>query len=142
MKFPGVFLLAVVFCFSLRAAAADAARPAPLMRDFMGINGHFAFKPELYRPTCGLVRNYHPVIWDLDKDTSVLPAYPLAKNKVDWAEVYGAWKKEGYGIDACLQFESIKQGAWKNLEPDTRAYGEEFAKNFGPSSRGLVQSAE
>ena len=38
----------------------------PLMRDFIGINGHTVqFKPELYRPVCGLVRDYHPVEWDL-----------------------------------------------------------------------------
>ncbi len=60
----------------------------PLMRDFIGINGHTVqFKPELYRPVCGLVRDYHPVEWDLDKQTDVLPPFPEAKNRVDWSQV-------------------------------------------------------
>jgi len=136
-----LFLLAIL-AVALPAFAAEQVREAPLMRDFMGINGHFGFKPELYRPTCGLVRNYHPTIWDLGDDTSLAPTFPLARNKVDWSQVYGSWKKEGYGIDACLQYESIKAPAWKNLEADTRAYGEAFAKYFGPSTNDLVQSAE
>src|SRR5579864_9392461 len=64
-------------------AGADQARP--LMRDFMGINGHTVqFKPELYQPVCRLVRDYHPVVWDLDNTTQELPGFPLAKNGVDW----------------------------------------------------------
>ena len=135
-------LLLALLVMALPAWAADAAHEAPLMRDFMGINGHFGFKPELYRPTCGLVRNYHPTIWDLGDDTSLAPDFPLARNKVNWADVYGSWKKEGYRIDACLQYESIKAPAWKNLEADTHAYGEAFAKYFGPSTNDLVESAE
>ena len=114
----------------------------PLMRDFMGINGHFAFRPELYRPVCGLVRNYHPTVWDLADDTSRLPDYPLAKNRVNWVDLYGGWKRDGFRTDACLQYESIKLPEWKNLEADIYAYGKAFAAAFGPSSRDLVESAE
>lgn len=43
-------------------AAAFADEPRPLMRDFIGLNGHTVqFKPELYRPVSGVVRDYHPV---------------------------------------------------------------------------------
>lgn len=129
------FLLAL-----LRPAAAPAE--APLMRDFMGINGHFTFKPALYRPTCALVRNYHPTSWDLGGDTSRTVAFPLAQNKVDWSEVYGSWKKEGYTIDACLQFESIPAASWRDVKKDAFAYGEAFARYFGPSSHNLVTSVE
>jgi len=140
-------LLAALFAFftlglGVTSRAADAPRTAPLMRDFMGINGHFTFKPELYRPTCDLVRNYHSTVWDLGDDTALPTTFPLARNKVNWADVYGAWQKQGYHIDACLQFESIKPAAWKNLEGDTRAYGEAFAKYFGPSGKNLVESVE
>jgi hypothetical protein len=39
-----------------------AEPPRPLMRDFIGINGHTVqFKPALYQPVCRLVRDYHPV---------------------------------------------------------------------------------
>jgi serine/threonine-protein kinase ATR len=135
-------LLATCLPVGLLLHADDQPKPAPLMRDFMGINGHFAFKPALYRPTCNLVRNYHSTVWDLGEDTAQPPTFPLARNKVDWSTVYGSWKKEGFQIDACLQFESIKPTAWKNLEADAHAYGESFAKYFGPSSSNLVTSAE
>jgi serine/threonine-protein kinase ATR len=136
-----VIAAGIVTC-PVSLCADDPAKPAPLMRDFMGINGHFTFKPDLYRPTCGLVRNYHPTVWDLGDDTALAPDFPLARNKVNWADLYGSWKKDGFRIDACLQIDSIKPAAWKNLEADTHAYGEAFAKYFGPSSNNLVESAE
>ena len=116
----------------------------PLMRDFIGINGHTVqFKPELYRPVCGLVRDYHPVEWDLGKDSAELPAFPFAKNRVDWSRVYGSWRARGWDIDVCLMFESVKRTDWKDIERDARAYGESFAHEFGPSGkRKLVDSVE
>jgi serine/threonine-protein kinase ATR len=132
--------LAALLVFVVFLRADDT--PHPLMRDFIGLNGHFTFKPDLYRPTCQLVRNYHPTVWDLGDDTALPAAFPLARNKVDWSVTYGAWKKAGFGIDACLQIDSIPAAKWKNLDADAQAYGEAFARYFGPSSRNLVQSAE
>ena len=44
------------------ASVAPADEPHPLMRDFIGLNGHTVqFKPDLYRPLSGVVRDYHPV---------------------------------------------------------------------------------
>jgi len=123
---------------------ANAAEARPLMRDFIGINGHTVqFKPELYRPVCGLARDYHPVEWDLGKNSAELPAFPFAKNRVDWNQVYGSWRAKGWSIDACLMFESLKQADWKNIESDAAAYGKAFAREFGPSGkRALVDSVE
>jgi hypothetical protein len=137
---PG-FGLSLVLALGL-AMSADAEHP--LMRDFIGINGHTVqFNPELYRPVCGLVRDYHPVEWDLGTNTTVLPAFPFAKNRVDWSQVYGSWRAKDWNIDACLMFESVKQADWKDLEADARAYGEAFAREFGPSGqRKLVDSVE
>jgi len=134
-------------CFALlgtRVIPAGADEPRPLMRDFIGINGHTVqFKPELYRPVCGLVRDYHPVEWDLGKDSAELPGFPLAKNGVDWNQVYGSWCVKGWKIDACLMFESLKQTDWENIEADAWAYGKAFAHGFGPSGkRKLVDSVE
>jgi hypothetical protein len=54
--YAGLSLCFAVLC--TEGFRAGAAEPAPLMRDFIGINGHtIAFKPELYRPACGLVRD-------------------------------------------------------------------------------------
>lgn len=112
------------------------------MRDFLGINGHTVqFRPELYRPVCQLVRDYHPVEWDLGKETDVLPAFPMAKNGVSWQQVYGSWK--GWRIDASLMFESIPRERWKDLSADARAYGRSIAKALGPSSpTPLLESVE
>lgn len=96
----------------ISSTRADGQRP--LMRDFIGLNGHTVqFKPDLYRPLCRLVRDYHPVEWDLAKDSSVLPAFPSAKNGVKWDSVYGSWTGKGWVIDACLMFESLKRPEWK-----------------------------
>ena len=45
-----------------KATAADAK---PLFKNFMAINGHFTFKPTLYRQVCQVVRNYHNLNWDV-----------------------------------------------------------------------------
>ncbi|MDA8744171.1 hypothetical protein N9N28_06015 [Rubripirellula amarantea] len=116
----------------------------PLFRDFMGINGHTVnFKPELYRPVARLVRDYHPIDWDLGDDTAYPVEFPFARNGVNWESVYGSWKEHGIEIDACLMFSSIAPDRWKNLQADAERYGSEFAKNFGPSSkRNLVSTVE
>jgi hypothetical protein len=134
--FSGVVLL-MVGTFRVEA---DPARP--LMRNFIGINGHTVqFKPKLYQPVCQLVRDYHPVEWDLGESTSVAPPFPLAKNGVDWSKVYGSWRATGWDIDVCLMFETERD--WDHLEPDARAYAREFAREFGPSGqRRLVDSVE
>ncbi len=131
------FLCAAVMC-------ADVAEASPLMRDFIGINGHTVqFKPDLYQPVCRLVRDYHPVAWDLGENTSELPPFPFARNRVDWSQVYGSWRTKGWNIDACLMFESVKQADWKNVESDAEAYGKAFAQEFGPSGKHkLVDSVE
>ena len=114
------------------------------MRDFIGINGHTVqFKPELYQPVCRLVRDYHPVEWDLGKKTAEPPPFPFAKNGVDWSKVYGSWREQGWGIDGCLMFETVPRTNWTNLEKDARAYGLALAREFGPSGkRRLLDSVE
>ena len=129
----------------LAAASLHAAGPPrPLIRDFIGLNGHTVqFKPDLYQPVCRFVRDYHPVAWDLEKETSAPAPFPFARNKVDWSKVYGSWKEHGWTTDACLMFESIPPADWKDLEKDAGAYGSAFAREFGPSgNRQLVESVE
>jgi len=114
------------------------------MRDFIGLNGHTVqFKPGLYQPVARMARDYHPVEWDLGKQTSELPPFPVAKNGVDWGKVYGSWREGGWNIDACLMFESVPQTNWASIEADAKAYGAAFAREFGPSGkRKLVESVE
>ena len=86
------FALSVLLLATLPVVAAEK----PLMRDFMGLNVHtVTFKPDLYAPVTKVLRNYHPYGWDAGKDTSVLPEFPFAKNRVDWGSMYAAWKKAG-----------------------------------------------
>lgn len=114
------------------------------MKEFIGLNGHTVqFKPDLYRPVARLVRDYHPVEWDLGAKTSEPAPFPFAKNRVDWSQVYGSWKEKGWTTDACLMFETIPLEDWNNLEKEARAYGEDFAREFGPDGeRKLVESVE
>lgn len=113
--------------------AADG--PRPLFGEFVGLCGHTVqFKPELYAPVCRVVRDYHPMKWDLSGDTSVLPDWPFARNRVSWEKVYGSWNAAGLRTDVCLQFDEMTNG-WKNLEADARAYAKSFAENFGPGGK-------
>lgn len=111
------------------------------MRDFIGLNVHFTFRPELFRPVCQLVRNYHPVAWDLGDDTSLSSRFPVARNGVDWGVTYRRWKNADFGIDASLQMETIPPAKWKNLDTDAQEYGEQVAW-LGPAHAHLVQSFE
>ncbi len=111
------------------------AGEAPLFRDFVGLNGHtVAFKPRLYQPVCRVVRDYHPANWDLEGDTSRLPEWPFARNRVSWETVYGSWNKEGLKISACLQIDDMGKH-WKDPVADARAYGKSFAQHFGPGGK-------
>ncbi len=135
-------LLALSFPVSLSAEK-------PLLRDFMGINGHYHFRPGLYRPTCSLVRNYHPMPWDIGDDASLAPQLPLSRIKidssglVDWEKVYGSWRAEGFRINASLQFDFIKPDRWNDMALILEEYGRSFASALGPSSpTALVEAAE
>ncbi len=126
-------------------ATTPATQPAkPLMRDFIGINGHtVAFKPDLYKPACRMIRDYHPIDWDTGDDTSAATHFPMAANKVDWSTVYGSWIMAGDDVDACLMFDGRKPDKWKDLARDAQAYGKAFASAMGPSSpHPLVNSVE
>src|SRR5947209_1420667 len=85
-------IAALLTCLAVvkRRAEAVAAAPAeakarPLMRDFIGLNVHTVlFKPELYKPVCRLVRDYHGFDWDVGDETDYAPRFPMSRNKVDW----------------------------------------------------------
>lgn len=107
----------------------------PLFGDFVGLCGHTVqFKPDLYAPVCGWVRDYHPVKWDLAGDTSRLPEWPFARNRVSWEQVYGSWHAKGLRISVCFQFDDMAKD-WKNIAADARAYARSFAENFGPGGK-------
>jgi hypothetical protein len=129
----------------LAALLLQAAVPEkPLLRDFLGLNGHtIQFRPKLYAPVGRLARDYHPVEWDLGKETDFVPTFPFARNRVNWETTYAPWKAEGWDVNCSLMFETIPQKDWKDVARDARAYGKAFAKAFGPSSpKALVSSAE
>ena len=128
---------------SLVVSAPETAS-RPVLSEFLGLNGHTVqFKPDLYQPVGRLVRDYHPVQWDLGDEPSKPPQFPLARNKVDWNQVYGSWKKAGWETEACLMFESVDRAKWKDLPGEARAYGKAFAEAFGPSgTRKLVRAVE
>ncbi|MBZ0256444.1 hypothetical protein K8I31_10295 [bacterium] len=131
------------------AQSATVQADKPLMKNFMGINGHYTFKPELYKQVCRLVRNYHDMNWDVEKPGDA-PTFPVCVNKVNWKDhVYGKWTAQGFEIDICSQFVQFgrkhpdHQALWKGHEEWAYQYGYEMAKYFGPTSgEGLCTSIE
>ena len=152
---PNILLGLLVFLATSTAFAAD---PKPLMRDFMGINGHtIQFKSDLYAPLCRLVRDYHPYFWDVDNKPGNPTHFPLGielgwkdktgkfrdwPGRVDWNVLYSQWQKDGFEVDACLQFDGVKFDKWPDIEKNTYDYGKAFASYCGPLHHKLVTSAE
>lgn len=128
----------------LAAACLSPASSKPLLRDFVGLNVHTVlFRTELYKPVARLLRNYHPVGWDLGDSPSNPTVFPSARNGVQWEQLYGSWRRAGYDVHATLMFEELPPASWTNPEQDAFAYGFCFARWFGPSSpAGLVSSIE
>jgi hypothetical protein len=126
------------------AGGAKTVKTKALFRDFMGLNVHsVGLKPELYKPVCRLLRDYHPMVWDLDNDTSNATQFPMTRNNINWLNEYGVWKKTGYDTDVSLQFEQTAPDKWKDMAKDAFAYGRSFAQYFGPSgTHPLVSGVE
>ena len=129
---------------ALHSPAVAQSPERPLMGEFMGVNGHtIQFKPELYSEVCRKVRDYHSLEWDVGKETDFPTTFPFARNGVHWGNVYGSWIKAGIEADVCVMFNNTPPDSWRDLPRDARAYGEAFAKAFGPSSTSkLVASVE
>lgn len=125
-------------------AGLPGAEQRPLMRDFIGLNGHTVrFQPALYQPVARVVRGYHPVEWDLGSTPAEPPPFPQARNRVDWPRVYGSWRDQGWNVHLSLMFETVRRELWKDLEAEAHAYGKAFAREFGPSgTRRLIDSVE
>jgi len=132
---PAFMLVAAALIAAMPAVAAE--KPPPLMRDFIGLNVHTVqFKPQLYAPVTRLVRDYHPVDWDIGKDVSRAATFPRAQNGVDWKQLYGSWRRDGFRINACLIFEGIEPVAWK--DGDAAQYGRDFARAFGVADEVVI----
>lgn len=144
MIFRRLFVLLAVLTAPPAAAAPPTVSPKPLFRDFIGLNVHTVqFKPELYQPVARLLRDYHGFNWDMGEDTDFFPQFPFARNRVNWADLYGAWTRAGYEIDVSVMFSGTPAASWKNLPDDAYAYGFMFGRFFGPSGpRKLATSVE
>ena len=122
---------------------------APLLRDFMGINGHFHFDPIQYAQTCKLARNYHNLNWDVKKPGDPI-TFPVCVNKVNWkTHVYGKWTAQNFENSLCAQFGSFGESnqdyasIWRNQEGWCFEYGKAMARYFGPSGKEkLITSIE
>jgi hypothetical protein len=133
--------------FAAFTAAADST-PKPLLRDFLGVNGHFTFKPELYRQTCRLARNYHSLNWDVKAIGDPI-TLPRCVNGVEWTrDVYGRWAAAGIETDICIMLNGFGpeladyRHQWADHERWAFAYGKAIAAAFGPSGAKLATSFE
>jgi hypothetical protein len=118
---------------------AATAGAKPLFKDFMALNGHFTFRPELYKQVCRLVRSYHNLNWDVKQPGDAFNP-PVCVNKVNWKnDAYGKWQKSGFEIDICLQFSGFEgstpnyQRFWTGKEPWCHDYAKAVAAYYGPS---------
>ncbi|GAA5481453.1 hypothetical protein [Haloferula sargassicola] len=141
------FLARFGILLALLVNAPAAERERPLFRDYMGINGHFTFKPELYLPTARLVRNYHNLNWDAQAPGDEL-TFPTAKNGVRWvSQVYRPWHEAGYEIDVCIQFAGFggddgNQALAEASPAWLESYGSAVAGTLGSCGEKLVSSME
>jgi len=136
---------ALLALFTTLSAIASANTPPPpvALKDFLGLCGHTVqFKPERYEGVVSVVRDYHPIEWDLANDTSEPAPLPFAKNRVNWDHVYGGWKKAGLRVHASLMLTDLPAVKWKNLEADAFAYARAFAQMAGPGGRDWLEAVE
>lgn len=145
--FKTLIVIAATIAAGMNVSRAEA--PKPLMKDFLGINGHtINFKPELYRPTCELVRDYHNLDWDIGSDPSTLTRFPKGTpdkdSWIDWRKIYQPWKHAGFRTNVCVQWSEKSNPAKNWTDPKTQAYayGEAFAQYFGSRGQDLVESIE
>ncbi len=131
-----------IAALSLWLLVSPASAEKPLIHDFLGLCGHtILFRPDLYAPVCSLVRDYHPVDWDLGEHTEQVPQLPFAKNQVNWDAVYRGWQNRGFRTNVCLQFDAILPERWHDLPKDAAAYAGTFARYFGPSAKSPLLEA-
>src|ERR1700722_16162961 len=142
-----VFILFTTFQYC-DSGASSGASPAvippipanrPLFRDFMGINGHLYFKPELYRQVCRLARNYHNIDWDVNEAGDSI-TITVTANHINWkTNAYGALKQNRFETDICPPFGKFGEGdpnlkdVWKGKEQWMFDYGKRMASFYGPS---------
>ena len=142
------YVITVLVCGAVQLSFGTTPQK-PLMKDFVGINGHYQFKPALYSQTCRLARNYHNMNWDVKQPGDPI-TFPVCVNKVNWINnVYGSWVKEGFEVDLCAQFGTFGESnkdytrLWRGQEKWLYTYGFEMARCFGPSGKNkLVTSIE
>lgn len=150
---PGLFYIAAICFLSCKTANGrknleipDSVGLRPLMKDFMGINGHFHFKPALYGQVCRLVRNYHNIEWDVRQPGDSI-TIPDTHNNINWErDVYGPWKQGGFETDICMQFGSFGAGSkfiekWKGKENWSYNYAKKMARFYGPSGAGKLATS-
>ncbi len=144
-----LLVAAAALSLTFLSTGFSAGTERPLMKEFMGINGHFTFKPELYRQVCQLARNYHNINWDVNAPGDPI-TFPNCVNKVNWdANVYGPWKRAGFETDICAMFGKFGASAkdfeklWEGQEGWIEQYGYQMAKYFGPANgKKLCSSIE
>jgi serine/threonine-protein kinase ATR len=143
INFYPTAMVAIVLLVTLCAHATHAQSTRPRLKDLMGLCVHTVqFKPDLYKPICLHVRDYHGLNWDVGDNTSFRPLFPLARNQVNWETLYGDWTAKGYVIDASIMFGDQPFKDWKDPIRDAQAYGLAFARFFGPSHKNLVAAME
>lgn len=124
--------------------AAASANEKPLMRDFMGLNGHTVlFDSAKYAPVASHVRDYHNLSWDVGDDPANDTQFPRAAIGYNWNNIYGPWKQNGFHTLAAVQMGGFTDASWVGKTGEAEKYGRAFAQHFGPThGNGLVESVQ
>ncbi len=120
------------------------------MKDFIGLSVHSkAFETTPYQGICEQVRDYHNLAWDIGRDPATPTRFPKGaisegEGWVDWSEMYGAWTKAGFRIDACIQWNAaaMPPSKWTGISQQAYAYGKAFSDCLGSRGLNLVRSVE
>jgi len=129
-------------------SSAEDGRVRPTLREFLGINAHYHFRPDLYQPVSSLVRSYHDMNWDVEKPGDPL-TFPHCINGVNWDALYSSWQDGGFSTHLSLQFLAFGRDhpdhrtLWKDKLGWAREYGHALATHFGAGQgNGLIKSVE
>ncbi|NOU46631.1 MAG: discoidin domain-containing protein [Bacteroidales bacterium] len=147
-----VWELKVYDRFGPYGKAEQMAVNTTTMHDRIGVNGFWGWGfntyadnipsmqgADKYQKIGNLARSYHNLNWDIIKPGDKAN-YDLMATKgtnvndwLNWDREYLTWKKAGFLIDACIQFQQITVAdtLWKRPYDNAYQYGFEFANHFG-----------
>lgn len=105
--------------------------------------------PFRYNQLATKARNYHEMLWDIEKPGQQADYAKMASGGgtaandwLNWDREYSHWQQAGFEVSASVMFHhrNLPQPEWGNVYDDAFQYAHDFAAHFG--QKGLVQLVE